>query len=212
MIPKIIHQTWKTNKFDYWIFKKSQASVSEHLAEWQYNFWTDADLDAFIRSNYNEFYNSWKLLNQPIKRVDLARYLILHKFGGVYADLDFIFTKSLDELIDSQHRIYLYVSQEAVVKEWQFLGNAFMMSAPGDQFWIDLVIYMLGLPPQTHVLHHTGPRAIGSYYASLETKPLIKVLSPDYIDNDRCEAGVGLHRFGYHMRAATWQHPEIEYV
>jgi hypothetical protein len=70
-----------------------------------------------------------------------------------------------------------------------------------------LIDYMLDLPRDTPVLHHTGPRAIGSFWKTLQTKPSATIFGPDIFDNDRCHDGVGLHAFGYHTRMATWQRP-----
>lgn len=210
MIPQIVHQTWKTEQFDYWVFKKSQAAVREHFPDWNYSFWTDDSLASLIRNTYPGFCEPWSALNAPIKRVDVARYFLMHCFGGIYADLDFIFTQPLDDLIDTSHRIYFYRSQQAIKKGWRFLGNAFMMSAPGESFWLELASHLLSLPPETPVLDHTGPRAVGAFFESLPDKSAIRVFGPDLFDNDRCDDGVGEHRYGYHMRAATWQHPGFE--
>lgn len=210
MIPKIVHQTWKTAQFDYWIFKKSQASVREHLPDWEYCFWTDGDLDSFVREFYSEYHEAWSALDRPIKRVDMARYFLLHRHGGLYADLDFVFIRPLDDLIVGDHRLYFYRSQQAIAKNWQFLGNAFMISVPGEPFWIGLVEHMLALPPHTPVLHHTGPRAVGAYYEMVSDRSGIRIFGPDLFDNVRCADGIGEHRYGYHIRAATWQHPDFE--
>lgn len=210
MIPKIVHQTWKTTKFEYWVFKRSQASVREHLGGWDYRFWTDADLERLVREEYHQHHEAWAALDRPIKRVDMARCFLLHRFGGIYADLDFIFKQPLDELIDARHQIYFYRSHEAISKDWKFLGNAFMMSAPGESFWLDLVAYQLSLPAETPVLHHTGPRSIGTFWETLDDRSHIRVFGPDEFDNERCETGVGSSRYGCHVRTATWQHPEFK--
>jgi mannosyltransferase OCH1-like enzyme len=209
MIPKIVHQTWKTATFDYWVFQRSQASVRRHLPHWDYRFWTDADLAVFVHETYPDHYGRWSALDVPIKRVDVARYFLLHHHGGLYADLDFLFTNPVDELLDGSHHLYFYRSTEAIVKGWQFLGNAFMISAPGESFWMGLVDFVFALPADTPVLHHTGPRAVGAYYETLEDRSGFRIFGPDEFDNDRCAAGVGEHRYGYHMRAATWQRPEF---
>ncbi|MCB1076738.1 MAG: hypothetical protein KDM64_09835 [Verrucomicrobiae bacterium] len=210
MIPKIVHQTWKTPHFEYWVFKRSQISVQEHLANWDYRFWTDDDLEELVREAYPQYLEDWAALNQPIKRVDMARYFLLHRFGGIYADLDFIFKQSLDPLIDGRHRLYFYRSQEAITKGWQFLGNAFMMSAPAEPFWLDLVDFQLSLPANTPVLHHTGPRSIGAFSEMLEDRSHIRIFGPDEFDNEKCETGVGASRYGHHVRTATWQHPDFQ--
>lgn len=208
MIPKMVHQTWKTRNVDHWIFKRSQESVRQHLPHWEYRFWTDEDLDRLVGEDFAEFYPWWSSLPQPIKKVDTARYCMLFKHGGMYADLDFIFTRSLDELFDQDPSpLYFYRSKQSEVKGWEFLGNALMMSLPGQDFWLGALRYMRSLPMETPVLHHTGPRALGSYYASLSTKPEACIFGPDVFDNERCADGVGERRYGYHVRTATWQQP-----
>jgi mannosyltransferase OCH1-like enzyme len=207
MIPHLVHQTWKTKEITHWIFKRSQASVAEFLPDWEYRFWTDEDLDELVRQDFAEFYPWWSTLNKPIKKVDAARYCLLFKHGGMYADLDFVFTRRLDGLFDDGHPLYFYRSKQAEVKGWEFLGNALMMSAPGQAFWIEVLHYMRGLPADTAVLHHTGPRALGAYFASLPAKPNVKIFGPDIFDNERCGDGIGARAYGYHVRTATWQQP-----
>lgn len=209
MIPRIVHQTWKSAEFDYWVFKWSRASVAEHFPDWDYRFWTDDDLETFVAGEYPEYYERWAGLNRAIKRVDVARYFLLHRHGGLYADLDFIFTRRIDELLGDEHRLYFYRSTEALVKDWDFLGNALMLSMPGERFWLDLVDYIFSLPGSTHVLHHTGPRAVGAFFEIHSDHSAIRVFGPDEFDNDRCSVGVGEHRYGFHVRAATWQREDF---
>ena len=204
MVPKIIHQSWKTKELDHWWFKKSQNSVKELYSNWEYKFWTDHDLEIFIKTEYPAYYNKWLGLDKKIKRIDVSRYFILHKFGGIYADLDFIFLKNIEELFTTSP-LYFYQSQQSIVKGWDFLGNAFMASLPNQQFWLDLIEYMFLLPTSTHVLEHTGPRSIGKFYKE-NPQYDIHIFNPDIIDNDRCADGLGKHEYGYHMRTATWQH------
>lgn len=208
MIPRIVHQTWKNAEVTYWVFKRSQESVRQHLGHWSYRLWTDEDLERLVREDFPTFYNWWRSLDKPIKRVDAARYCILHKHGGLYADLDFIFTRTPDPLLDEGHRLYFYRSMQAEVKGWKFLGNALMFSVPGEAFWLGALEYMAALPPRTSVLEHTGPRALGAYYDSLTTKPPARIFGPDVFDNERCGDGIGSREYGYHVRTATWQRPE----
>ncbi len=204
-MPRIVHQTWKTADIEPWFFKQSQPAIRKYLPNWDYRFWTDADLEQFVQAEFPVLFERWRGFDRPIKRVDMARYCLLYKFGGLYADLDFIFTGPLDEILDENYDLFFYRSTQAIVKGWNFLGNAFMVSKPGQRFWLDVMEYMIGLAANTAVLHHTGPLALGAYYASLEEKPKALIFGPEYFDNNKCQDGVGEHRYGYHMRTATWQ-------
>lgn len=51
--------------------------------------WNDnEDLDNFIREHYIQHYNFFSRLPYQIMKLDFARLCILHKFGGIYADMD----------------------------------------------------------------------------------------------------------------------------
>jgi mannosyltransferase OCH1-like enzyme len=177
------------------------------MPHWKYRLWTDADLDALVQGDFPRFYNFWRNLDRHIKRVDTARYCMLYKYGGLYADLDFIITRPLDELLTKEHDMFFYRSTQAVVKKLQFLGNAFMVSKPAQGFWLDVLEYMFSLPRNLDPSHHTGPRALGAYYEGLKAKPNLFVFDGDYFDNERCDDGVGRKLYGYHVRTATWQYP-----
>lgn len=50
--------------------------------------WTDADLEEFVQRDYPQLYLFYMGLPVPILRADLARYLLLNTFGGIYTDAD----------------------------------------------------------------------------------------------------------------------------
>lgn len=87
MIPRIIHQTWKTESLPP-RFAESRASWQRAHPDWEYRFWTDADIDAFVRAEFPELTGLFAAYQQPIQRVDAFRYLVLYRQGGIYADLD----------------------------------------------------------------------------------------------------------------------------
>lgn len=205
MIPRIVHQTWKDAKIDYWIFQRSQESVRQHLGDWEYRLWTDADLDAMMRAEFPRYYEAWLGLDLHIKRVDTARYCLMYRYGGLYADLDFVFTRGIDDLFTDDADLYFYKSTQAIVKKWDFLGNALLISRAGQKFWLQVLDYMFSLPRQTHVLSHTGPLALGKFYRELPSKPAARIFEPEIFDNERCQDGVGSRLYGYHIRTATWQ-------
>lgn len=213
MIPRIIHQTYKTSDNLPWFFNKGQDSVKKHMPEWEYRFWTDDDLDVFVQRHYPRFYQQWLALDKDVKRWDTARYMLLHHFGGMYADLDFVFKKPVDDLFDDEHKLYFYVSTQAQVKRWSFLGNAWMAAKPGQQFWIDLLKWIFECNSNVDVLNHTGPRALGMFFNKMCLKDKdafdfvgAKIFSPDIFDNEKCQDGVGKASYGFHMRTGTWQH------
>ncbi len=98
MIPKIIHQTWKNKKLPDQV-KEWTDSWKNMNPDFVYKFYTDIDCFKFIYTNYPEYLDMYEDL-QPIERADVFRYLILHKYGGIYADLDTECFKTMGPLLE----------------------------------------------------------------------------------------------------------------
>ena len=88
-IPHKLHQTWKTAEPPKAKFSPRWArSLRDHNAGWAYRLWTDADNRALVASEYASLLPVYDGYASPIQRADVARYVIAHARGGVYADLD----------------------------------------------------------------------------------------------------------------------------
>merc|ERR1712190_626040 len=85
--PRIFHQTWKRRalptRFAHW----RHSCVSLHPT-WEHRLWTDSQLRQFVQTEYNDFLPAYDAYPKEIMRVDAVRYMWMHHFGGVYADLD----------------------------------------------------------------------------------------------------------------------------
>lgn len=101
MIPRILHQTWKNTEVPA-RFAEAQESWRRHHPDWEYRFWTDADLDDFVQRQYPQMYGLFRAYPDQIQRVDAARYMILHHFGGFYSDLDIVCLHPFDGLLGHQ--------------------------------------------------------------------------------------------------------------
>ena len=203
MIPKIIHQSYKDWESKPHFFNKSPELIKQYMPDWNYQFWSDEDLDLFIKETYPDSYEMWLTLTPKIKRIDVSRYYILHHFGGVYLDMDFHLRKDIEHLLTGA-KIFSYKSYQAVVKRWDFFGNAFMASEKGEDFWLDLIQHIYEQPNSDGVLQHTGPMGIGKF---LVNKPQYNtcIFSHHIFDNSQCGDGIGKGEYGVHHRTATWQ-------
>ncbi len=54
MIPKLIHQTWKSSEISA-RFAGMVATWRGQNPDWEYRFWSDEYLDAFVADFYPEF-------------------------------------------------------------------------------------------------------------------------------------------------------------
>jgi len=88
-IPRIIHQTF----YDRVLPERLQQNVDRLRVmnpDWEYRFYDDADIAAFIKENYPPAVWAYFQRIDPVygaARADIFRYLLLYKFGGVYLDI-----------------------------------------------------------------------------------------------------------------------------
>ena len=138
MIPKIIHQTWKDFDppadiyFPEWL-----ESWKKDYPDWEHLLWSDQANESLIMDEYPEFYGVYQSLNKGVERSDLARILYMHKFGGVYVDLDFVSLRPLDPVLNA---LPAHIIVGEMAKQEQPVPNAFLASPKGDEFWLRVAI------------------------------------------------------------------------
>lgn len=134
MIPKIIHQMGPESKSDWHpIWEECHQSWKEQFPEpfYQHIFWTDDMLRDLVKNDYPEFLDLYDDFPVDVFRIDFSRFCVLHKYGGIYADLDFYCYKNFyKELV---HDVYLLESRAM----WdEVVQNSLMASCPENEFWI----------------------------------------------------------------------------
>lgn len=136
MTPKIIHQTWKSTEIPpRW--QRFRDAWKKFHPGWEFRLWTDEDNRRLVERDYTAFLQLYDSYAYPVQKADFARILYLHKFGGVYADLDLEPLRPLDGIIDQPHLI-LGEEKEGMGKSLNrrdFIINAFMASPKGHPFW-----------------------------------------------------------------------------
>lgn len=56
--------------------------------DFEFKLWTDESSIDFLKEHYNWFLPTFLEYKFDIQRADAIRYFVLHKYGGVYMDLD----------------------------------------------------------------------------------------------------------------------------
>lgn len=88
-VPKIIHHiALGSGAKNLTKYQAAMDSCREMHPDWKYNLWTDANATSFMRENYPEIAPHYEGYFQNIQRANVLRYALLHKFGGVYFDID----------------------------------------------------------------------------------------------------------------------------
>ena len=178
-IQHIIRQTAPTDKSkwkqDWYI---CQESWNKNFPDWQYKLWTDEDNDNFVKTEFPEFYKTYNDYDKLIYKIDMVRYCILYKYGGIYADMDYYCNKNFyNEL--NKNRISI---SESPYTHNEYLQNALMISPKNNKFWLDVIEE--GVKRWNNgnnngdVLDLTGPRLISSVYE--KNKNEINVLPKKY--------------------------------
>jgi hypothetical protein len=135
-IVKIIHQSYKsrvlTGSFKTFndIWKKTHPDYTHLL-------WTDDDNRLLVYKYYRWFLPTYDLLPRTIMRIDIVRCLYLHKFGGLYTDLDVFPTKSNTPLFEIQDNKSVVLGKISGDDAWEHnIPNAWMYSKPRSEFWM----------------------------------------------------------------------------
>jgi hypothetical protein len=98
-IPKIIWQTMKTNRVPA-ILNDYTNTWIEKNPEYEYRFFDNEDIIGFIENDFPDYLGAYKKIKYGASKADLWRYLIMYKYGGVYADMDCRCINPLRQWID----------------------------------------------------------------------------------------------------------------
>lgn len=139
---------------------------------WDYRFWDDDDLLAFMRAEFPHLVEMFLGCPRPVQRADLARYCLLARFGGLYADIDTRCLAPLEPLAGDPRVI---LSEEPPEHHWHahrrglpaLWFNGTMASPPGHPFWDRMIgLCQLMYPGRDgDVLENTGPLLLSAAVA-----------------------------------------------
>lgn len=161
-IVKIVHQTWRTEQVpddDYprvW-----QESWKKWNPDWEYRLWTDEDNERLVRDHYRAYHDGYSRIKHGVVKSDIARALYMHRYGGIYADLDYICLRPMDDFMRVAYAILkgsdrafctLLVDSRPFGVWPRIMANAMMYSSPRNWSLIRLVedgmLYFLAHPEE----------------------------------------------------------------
>ncbi|CRG92105.1 hypothetical protein PISL3812_09160 [Talaromyces islandicus] len=89
-IPDLIHQIWKTANVDTYSIEASHESWKTTFEPMNYTvkLWTEDDIIGLVKAKYPWLLSTYEGYQQNIQRADIARLMVVHAEGGIYADLD----------------------------------------------------------------------------------------------------------------------------
>jgi len=178
-VPKIVHQTWKACDGTPMPQAGWRESCVQMNPDWSFWLWTDEDNRNLIAEHYPSFLKTYDGYDHFMKRVDAARIFYLHRFGGVYMDMDFACLKPLDMLpMPPGEAWFSYqrrdISASTVFSQGGAVANNVMGGPPHHPFYA-YAIEGLRAQASRPLLKSTGPDFLSGYlthYADTITKPV----------------------------------------
>jgi len=134
-------------------WSESPKSWKRRNEAYGYTLWNEQMVLDLVTMEYPWFLDTYQSYKKKIQQVDAAKYLILHARGGIYADMDILCEKPLDQLLQ----------YEAVVATTAFgLANDFMMARKGSEFYLHAIkslkrFKISYFSPFLEVMFSTGP-------------------------------------------------------
>lgn len=128
-IPKIIWQTMKTNQVP--VFMKNYSDTWTVLnPEYEYRFCDDADIIQFLKKDFPDYLSGYTKLKYGASKADLWRYLVIYKYGGIYADLDCRCNRPLREWVKPDAQFVTQLGTNKDICQW------LIMSVPGNPIFL----------------------------------------------------------------------------
>ena len=178
-IPKIIHHTYKNHDLPE-IYKMCQTKIKILHPDFEYRFYTDEDMDIVMKNNFPEYYERFNELPRMIMKIDMFRYFLMYKYGGLYTDMDYLMFKPFDLL---NEKVVIPTNRDMGVGNiLTCLGNCIFASEPNHPFWKSLMDTLFLIDRKNlpfdgfdNVIKSTGPTFVFNMYNRFLNKDDINV-------------------------------------
>ncbi|KAG6821615.1 hypothetical protein H0H93_000124 [Arthromyces matolae] len=213
LVPRILHQTWKTDVLPPRWQGISDACRKMH-PDYEYILWTDASSREFIARYYPWFLETFDGYTYPIQRADAIRYFVLHHYGGVYLDLDIGCLRPVDPLL-----VYPVILPKTIPVG---VSNDLMFAQKGHPF-LEQTIHNLVTFDHSWILNYptvmfsTGPMFLsaqyGLYTSSHPTTAVqdLRIL-PKSLYGKNAKEGEAPHSFFSHFYGSSWHADDAAFI
>ena len=136
------------------------------MPSWTMNIWTNKDIhsDKFTKEQIELL----DLITQDEQKMDIMRYFILEKHGGIFVDINIIPNKSLESLVTIYNDAQLLLCHELPLT-WEYISNNFIASVPNHPVLKKASEMCFDILANTEDIQlKTGPFLLGHAVASIE--------------------------------------------
>ena len=176
MIPKVIHRIWVGGPMPQ-VYKNYEKKWLDLNPGWSVKTWGDGDFGWLANQDLFDAAEEYAPKDGVGQfRSDVARYEILHRFGGVYVDCDVEPLKAFDPLLGPEGFAGWEVENE-------FVGNTVLGSAPGNPFFAAMIDAARDGAKSNRgraVTWMTGPRVLTRLYGQWTDKQNLHVYPQKY--------------------------------
>lgn len=230
---RIIHQVWfgiipnrkEANKA-YKKLKLYRDSWKIHNPNWCHTEWNKPMCISLIKNFYPEHMDMFKNYPYEIQRCDMVRYLILHRYGGFYADMDYYCNRPVDQaLAEYKNDIYLVQSPNgSVFQDDDHVSNSLMYSVKNHPFWKQLILdmektqyYPVWYGKHITVMFTTGPGILNRVYSRYKYKYKAKSLPwklfhPYGIKDDKISLTENKAVYAIHIGKGSWENKDSKFL
>ena len=221
VLPKLLHQAWHAPKAEPTTAKEhavprqlaplvSQWGANLKPFQWTLHMWNSADARELWRSRMPRLLGLFDQYQLAVQRADASRLLLMHIFGGIYADLDVApcieFTRSLEALNRSTSGTTLKL---LLVREPRFgVSNFFVGSAPGHPFWRYAMRRLRASSKESDPVHSTGPQFFHAAWSRYDAEVTAEGCA-DVLHNATAIISLDAFQtsFAAHHWSGTWHDP-----
>lgn len=179
-IPKILHKTSRALiQGDLQTSFYEECKVMYESDGWDVKLWDDDMIDLFVAEHYPQYFKRFKEITPHIKQVDAVRYLFMHHYGGIYLDMD-------DECIRTPTKFIEGITKGPTAWMTGYPETHFLMSTPGNEFWIFAFEMILRDWKRYNVRSTGGPQGLNRMakaYTMLKGRDAIR----PFVMNDQSE-------------------------
>ena len=222
---KIIHQVWfgtipnkKKALKVYKQLKPYRDSWINKNPDWFYVSWCLDKCNKLVKKYYPQHLDMYRAYSYDIQRCDVIRYFILHRYGGLYADMDYFCNKSWNDTQNVYTKdLYLVETPNNTGFDDIHISNSLMYSKQRHYFWNVLFIE---LEIKKHIPYYysrhiaimfsTGPGILNRVFAKYKQRFNLhyypyKLFHPYGLQNDIKILSEKPDVYAIHLGKGSWE-------
>lgn len=230
---KIIHQVWFGTIPNKSSAKKAYKKMQIYRDSWKVKNplwchieWSKKLCIELVKREYPEHMEMFKQYKYQIQQCDAIRYILLHRYGGWYVDMDYYCNRPLDEVHQAYNNdIYFVQSPNSVLgQDSDHISNSLMYSCPRHKFWRLFLIELekhrkapLYYSKHLAVMFTTGPAILNRIYTKykknygLKSLPW-KLFHPYGIGDDIAKLKVDPEIYAIHIGKGSWEGKDSKFL